>query len=357
MVDVEQLKAVNPGLVQRFEVFGGDFVACFDIDTARLFVDQVVRGVTAKDFFGRDKQAGQAILHGLIGGAWSYLGARREHNFARLGIDNVEHRFRRTPLLCIERDLPSALATLKRYAVIEMAQDFFVVQTQCVEQGRDRQFALTVDTDVDNILGIKFKVEPRTTVRDNARCKQIFAAAVRFATVMVEQDARRTVHLRYDNALCPVDEESAVMRHERHVAHIHVLFFNIEDRARFGVGVNLKHDQAQRHLHLRRIGNPALTAFFNVKFRIFQFVMHEVEFRCAGKILNRKNAAQRLFKTGNITNRRVRAQELFIALALNLNEVGHVDNFMDVTEDFADTLLTRQGRRSGTGCHKVLCLS
>jgi hypothetical protein len=30
---------------------------------------------------------------------------------------------------------------------------------------------------------------------------------------------------------------------------------------------------------------------------------------------------------------------------------------VDVTEDFADTLLTRECRRSGTGCHKVLCLS
>ena len=302
MVDVEQLKAVDPGLVQRFEVFGSDFVTSFDINPAGFVVDQIERRITAEYFFGRDQQAGQAILHGLVGRAWSYLSAGGEYNFARLCIDNVEHRFRRAPLFRIERNFPSALATFKCHKVIEMAQNFFVVQTERIQQGRDRQFALTVDTDVDNILGIKFKVEPRTTVRNDAGCKQIFAAAVRFAAVMVEQDARRTVHLADDNALCPVDEEGAVMRHERHVAHIHVLFFNIEDRAGFGVGVNLKHDQAQRHLHLRRISNPALTAFFDVKFRIFQFVMHEVEFRRAGKILNRKDAAQRLFKAGDIAN-------------------------------------------------------
>ena len=180
---------------------------------------------------------------------------------------------------------------------------------------------------------------------------------MRFAAVMVEQYARRTVHLRYDNALCTVDEEGAVMRHERHVAHVDVLLLDIENRTRFGVGINLKHDQAKGNLHLRRIGNSALTAFFNVKFGIFQFVMHEVEFRGAGKILNRKDAAQCLFKARYIANRRVGTQELFIALTLDLDEVGHVDNFVDVAKDFADTLLTRQCRRSGTGCHKVLCLS
>ena len=93
MVDVEQLKAVDPGLIQGIQIFGGDFIARFDINPARLLVDQVERRIPAENFFGRDQQAGQAILHGLIGRAWGNLGAGREYNFARLGIDNVEHRF------------------------------------------------------------------------------------------------------------------------------------------------------------------------------------------------------------------------------------------------------------------------
>ena len=357
MVNVEQFKAVDACLVQRFEVFGGDFIARFHINAASLFIDKVECRITAEDFLGRDQQVGQSILDRLVGSARGDLRTGWEYDFAGLGVDNVEHRLRCAPLLGIEWNFPSTLATRKCYAVIEVTEDFFVVQAKRVKQGRDRQFALTVDTDVNDVLGVEFKVEPRTAIRNDARCKQIFAAAVRFAAVMVEQYARRTVHLRYDNALCTVDEEGAVMRHERHVAHVDVLLLDIENRTRFGVGVNFKHDQAQRNLHLRRIRNPALTAFFNVKFGIFQFVMHEVEFRGAGKILNRKDTAQCLFKARYIANRRVGAQELFIAFTLDLDEVGHVDNFVNVTEDFADTLLTRQCRRSGTGCHKVLCLS
>ena len=242
----------------------------------------------------------------------------------------------------------------KGYGVIEMVEDFLVIHAETIEQGRHRQLALAVDTDVDDVLGVEFEVEPRATIRNDARGEQIFARRVRLAAVMVEQNARRTVHLRYDNALCTVDEEGAVMRHERHVAHVHVLLLDIQNRTRFGIGVNLEHDQAQRHLHLRGIGNPALAAFFDVIFGIFEFVMHEVEFRRSGKILDRKHAAQRLFEARYIADRRVRAQELLIAFALDFDQVGHVDDFVDVTEDFADTLLTRKGRRSGTGCHKEL---
>ena len=93
MVNVEQLKAVDACLVQSFEVFGGDFITSFDIDAARFLVDQIIRGITAKDFFRGDQQVSQAILYSLIGRARSDLCTCWEYNFAGLGIDNVKHRF------------------------------------------------------------------------------------------------------------------------------------------------------------------------------------------------------------------------------------------------------------------------
>jgi hypothetical protein len=54
----------------------------------------------------------------------------------------------------------------------------------------------------------------------------------------------------------------------------------------------------------------------------------------------------------SITDRRVGAQELFIAQ--DLDQVRHVDNFVGVTKDFADTLLTSESRRSVDVRHKVL---
>mgnify|MGYP006190823951 CR=1 FL=1 len=45
-------------------------------------------------------------------------------------------------------------------------------------------------------------------------------------------------------------------------------------------------------------------------------------------------------------------QELFVALALDFDEVGHVDDFVDVAEDLADTPLC-SARRGAAGCLRL----
>ena len=129
---------------------------------------------------------------------------------------------------------------------------------------------------------------------------------------MVEQDARRTVHLADDHALGAVDDEGAVLRHERHVAHVNVLLLDIEHRPGFGIGVHLEHDQAQRHAHRRRIGDAALAALVGVELGRLELVIDEVELGGAGKVADREHRAQRLFQAGHIADRGIGAEELFV---------------------------------------------
>ena len=129
---------------------------------------------------------------------------------------------------------------------------------------------------------------------------------------MIEEYARRTVHLRHDHALGTIDDEGAVVRHERHVAHVDILLLDIEHRPGFGIGIDFKDDQAERHAHRRGIGHAALAAFVGIVFRLFKFVMHEIKLGGAGEIADREDRAQRLFKAGDITDRRVGAQEMLI---------------------------------------------
>ena len=56
--------------------------------------------------------------------------------------------------------------------------------------------------------------EPRYGMM-RARVQQL-ARAVRLAAVVVEEHARRTMQLRDDDALGAVDDEGAVLGHERH---------------------------------------------------------------------------------------------------------------------------------------------
>ena len=207
-----------------------------------------------------------------------------------------------------------------------------------MQQRGHRQLALAVDADVDDVLGVELEVEPRAAIGDDPRGEEIFARGVGLAAVMVEEHARRAVHLADDHALGAVDDERAVLRHQRHVAHVDVLLLDIQNGAGFRIGIDLEHDQAQRHAHRRRIGHAALAALVGVVFGIFELVMDEIELGGAGEIADREDAAQRLFEARHIAVLRPRAEELLIALALHLDEVRHFRDFVDVAEDLADAL-------------------
>ena len=88
---------------------------------------------------------------------------------------------------------------------------------------------LAVDADVADVLGIEFEVEPGAAIGDDAGGEQVLAAAVGLALVVVEEDAGAAVHLGDDDALGAVDDESAVVRHQGHVAHVDVLLLDVAD--------------------------------------------------------------------------------------------------------------------------------
>ncbi len=82
-----------------------------------------------------------------------------------------------------------------------------------------------------DILGVEFEVEPGAAIRNHAGGKQELAGGMRLAPVVVEKHARRTVHLGDDHTLGAVDDKGAVVRHERHIAHIDILLLDVADRA------------------------------------------------------------------------------------------------------------------------------
>ena len=210
-----------------------------------------------------------------------------------------------------------------------------------MQQRGDRQLALAVDADVDDVLGVELEVEPAAAIRDDARGEEVFAAGVGLAAVVVEQNARRAVHLANDDPLGAVDDEGAVHRHERHVAHVDVLLLDIDDRLGLGLGIDLERRQAQGDAHRRGIGEAALAALVGVVLRVFELVMVEVEVGGAGEVHDREHRAQRLLEARDIARLLVRAEELLVALALNLDEVRHLADFVDVAEDLADSPLLR----------------
>jgi len=165
---------------------------------------------------------------------------------------------------------------------------------------------------------------------------------VGLALVVVEEHAGRTVHLGDDDALGAVDDEGAVHRHERDVAHVDVLLLDVLDRLRAGFLVDIEHDEAQRHLQGRSEGHAALAALVDVIFRRLEFVADEFQHRCAGEIRDRKYRAEDRLQTfvEPAALRLVHHQELVVGCLLNLDEVRHFRDFLDVSEKLAYAFAT-----------------
>ena len=185
---------------------------------------------------------------------------------------------------------------------------------------------------------------------------------MRLALVVIEENAWRTVHLRYDHALGAVYNERAVIGHERHVAHVNVLFLDVLDRLRARILVDIEHDQAQRHLERRSIGQIALTAFVNVEFWSFEFVLDEFEHGSTREIRNRENRLEYSLQTFIQTPALglFHHQKLIVGSFLNLDEVRHLCDFRNLTEKlaYAPTTIERMGlshRRSSSLCQKLAC--
>ena len=100
------------------------------------------------------------------------------------------------------------------------------------QQHRRVQLAAAIDADVEQVLGVELEVEPRAAVRDDARAVEQLARRVGLALVVIEEDARAAVQLADDDALGAVDDEGAVVGHQRDLAEVDLLLLDVADRLR-----------------------------------------------------------------------------------------------------------------------------
>ena len=68
------------------------------------------------------------------------------------------------------------------------------------------------------------------------------------AFIMVKKDAWRTVQLRNNDPLCPVDHEGAVVSHQGHLAHVNFLLLNIAQNLGTASFALIEDNQSQRRM-------------------------------------------------------------------------------------------------------------
>ena len=167
------------------------------------------------------------------------------------------------------------------------------------------------------------------------------------ALVVIEEHAGRAVHLRDDDALGAVDDEGALLRHERDVAHVDILFLDVLHGTGAGLLVSFEHDEAQLDLQRRGIGHVALNAFLDVVLGLLELVGDVFEHGALVEILDRENGLEDRLDAlvPTVSRARFALEELFVGGALNLDQVRHLHGFRDAAERLADPLLTGEGLR------------
>ena len=163
---------------------------------------------------------------------------------------------------------------------------------------------------------------------------------MRLALVVVEEHTRRAMHLADNDALSTIDNERAVIGHQRHVAHVNGLFLDIADRLGAGILIEVPHDQPQHHLQRRRVRHAALDALIHIVFGFLELVIDELQPAAAGKVVDRKHRLEHFLQPGlgAAIRRHHHLQKTLIAGALHVDEVRHRHYFGDAPEALADPL-------------------
>src|SRR5208337_2470124 len=115
---------------------------------------------------------------------------------------------------------------------------------------------------------------------------------------------------------------------------------DVLDGFRLRLRIDVEHDEAERHLEGRRVGHAALAALVDVVLGRLIFVLHELEMRGVGEILDRKHRLEHRLQAlaGTAGLRRVHEEKLVVGGLLHLDQVRHFADFLDMPEDLANAL-------------------
>ena len=141
---------------------------------------------------------------------------------------------------------------------VERADDLVgAAQAERAQEHRRQELALAVDAHVEQVLGVVLELHPRPAIRDDLRDEERLV-------FRVEERARRPVQLADDDALGAVDDERAVLGHQRDVAEVDLLLLDVADGLHPGLRVLVPDHEPDGDLERHGVGHAALLALVDV---------------------------------------------------------------------------------------------
>ena len=145
------------------------------------------------------------------------------------------------------------------------------------QESRGEEFPFPVDPDVQDVFLIEFKFDPGSAV-GNDFCQDKGPSCIGF-----KEHAGRPMQLADDHALGAVDDKRSVFGHERDVAEVDFLLFDIANALPFRFGVLIPDDQPHRHLQRNGKRHASFLAFFH---GVFDAQFHRAAAKFASRIFD-----------------------------------------------------------------------
>src|SRR5262245_28681114 len=227
------------------------------------------------------------------------------------------------------------------FRLVEVRQELLVGQDDALlqeperPQERGRQhLAAPIDPHVQDVVRVEVELDPRAPVGNDARREERLPGGQRLALVVVEEHAGRALELADHHALGPVDDEGALVGHERQLAQIDFLAALLANRPGLGFLVVIEDDEAQRDLQRDREGHAAVVTLFDRVLRLTEVVRVELEQRVVVVVGDRKHRLEDRLQAELLAalRRDVLLQEGLVGALLYLDQVRDLDDRRDLAE-------------------------
>src|SRR5260370_6562082 len=149
------------------------------------------------------------------------------------------------------------------------------------------------------------------------------------------------MQLRDDDALGAVDDEGAVVGHERQFAEIYLLLTHVLDRLLGAAGLLIEHHEAYFDAQRSRVGQSAQLAFLDVEHRFAQTIAHVLERRVAGVAGNGEHTVEGGVQADFVALglRDIRLKESPVRIQLDRQQIRRAENARPLAKVLTNSLL------------------
>ena len=186
---------------------------------------------------------------------------------------------------------------------------------------------------------VKVKIQPGAAHGDNPAGVEHLAAGVRFAAVVLKNDAGRTLELVDDDPLCAVDDKSAFFGHQGQGAEIDILLLDVADGAVARGLVRVVDHQAHLDAHGGLVGQAFGNALGLVVLGLAHFVVDELQTGSFIKVFNGENGTEHAFQALvglAVLYRQAFLKEFLVGIYLQVEQMGDREGNLDFAELFGE---------------------